>query len=194
MHHQADPCDHPTNTSSSRPRPAASGQRRVAEAERRTEALQPPVAAARAVRAMASFIASYGAKIESMGHHPDKVVINTLTSLATDAMAAPTPEANPVAIAGVVESKLLRSKASCKLTVMYLMDSIVYNCGGVYRDIFARNLVQLFPVVHGEAPPEHKIRLRRLLAAWSQRKPAHPYNIVVVLRHFFKSARVSTVH
>ena len=55
-----------------------------------------------------------------------------------------------------------------KLPVLYLLDSIVKNIGGVYRDLFARHIVHTFTDTFNKVDEPTRQALVRLLKTWQQ--------------------------
>ena len=95
---------------------------------------------------MSEFLERYSATITKMGAFPDKMVINKLTKLAHDVLMKMVPGVTPQDIANLLQKKILRADAKCKVPIMYLIDSIFHNVNGGYIQLFTGNLCSIYHV------------------------------------------------
>jgi len=90
-----------------------------------------------------------------------KPVINSLTMIAEELL----PHA--VAIVGAIERRVANVAPDQKLSVMYLIDSICKNVGGVYIDNFAQRLPATIGMAYATASPKMRTSLQKLVKTWS---------------------------
>ncbi|KAI9254250.1 hypothetical protein BY458DRAFT_558860 [Sporodiniella umbellata] len=94
-----------------------------------------------------------------------KPIITNLTIMAQE---------NQTAAAGIVkeiESRLRINAAGQKLPILYLIDSICKNVGGIYIAIFGRNMVSVFLDAYNLSEPTAKQKFERLLQTWKNGMP-----------------------
>ncbi|EDV24606.1 uncharacterized protein TRIADDRAFT_56575 [Trichoplax adhaerens] len=89
-----------------------------------------------------------------------KPVINVLTILADENKEFATH------IVRILEGRLREVNIEMKLPVLYLIDSIVKNIGGQYRELFTQNLVSNFFHVFNQANDKVKHSLCKLRNTW----------------------------
>ncbi|KAK9872020.1 hypothetical protein WA026_015268 [Henosepilachna vigintioctopunctata] len=93
--------------------------------------------------------------------HDSKTLMYILTSLAEE-YAVYAAE-----IVTVVEEHLKKVEPSRKLLTIYLIDSIVRKLGGIYTELFQRNIAQNFCSVYEEVDTECQFDMIRLRKAWN---------------------------
>lgn len=95
---------------------------------------------------MADFLEKYSASITKMGAFPDKLVINKLTMLAHDVLNNLVPGVTPQDVANLLQKRILRADAKCKVPILFLIDSIFHNVNGGYIQLFSGNLCTIYHV------------------------------------------------
>ncbi|KAI9264838.1 hypothetical protein BY458DRAFT_490932 [Sporodiniella umbellata] len=95
-----------------------------------------------------------------------KPIITHLTILAQENQSTAAH-----AIVQEIEGQLRANVAEQKLPVLYLIDSICKNVGGVYLAIFARTMVNGFLDAYTLTDPSAQERLERLLQTWKHGLP-----------------------
>lgn len=97
---------------------------------------------------------------------PAKPVINSLT------ITADKNKQHASAIVQALESQLSNVRPHLKLPLVYLMDSILKNVGGIYIEQFSTNLVQTFMTTYDCCDPAVREKLLRVLGTWPSVFPA----------------------
>ncbi|CDH54150.1 mrna cleavage factor complex component [Lichtheimia corymbifera JMRC:FSU:9682] len=88
------------------------------------------------------------------------------------------------AIVREIEQQIRHNAPGQKLPILYLIDSICKNVGGVYIDHFARNIVSTFMDAYTLTDPQTRRSFERLLQTWKNGLPnGHP----VFSRHVIES-------
>lgn len=113
----------------------------------------------------AEVASSYRAELEELTFN-SKPIINSLTMIAEELL----PHAG--VIVEVVDSKIRSAPADQKLPVIYLMDSIVKNIGGAYKEQFARHVPELIGLTYAVATPKVMTSLKNLAKTWDGVFPA----------------------
>ena len=113
----------------------------------------------------AEVASSYRAELEELTFN-SKPIINSLTMIAEELL----PHAG--VIVEVVDSKIRSAPADQKLPVIYLMDSIVKNIGGAYKEQFARHVPELIGLTYAVATPKVMMSLKNLAKTWDGVFPA----------------------
>ncbi|XP_033103764.1 pre-mRNA cleavage complex 2 protein Pcf11-like [Anneissia japonica] len=90
-----------------------------------------------------------------------KPMINVLTMLAVDNIKYAKD------IVGLVESRIQKASGKEKLPVLYLMDSIIKNKGGVYLQYFSSNLVQTFVGAFAKVDEKTRESMFKLRSTWN---------------------------
>lgn len=116
--------------------------------------------------------------LQRMGAHPDRALIEKLTSQARQA------QAHPQAVMELVQHLLVRSlsssPAACRVPILFVADSILKNVGGAYvaamEPHIHRAFCESFSVVGGADPGSMtglngQIRLYRMLQTWERNSP-----------------------
>ena len=126
--------------------------------------------------------------LQRMGAHPDRALIEKLTSQARQA------QAHPQAVMELVQFLLVRSLGSspeaCRVPILFVADSILKNVGGAYvaamEPHIHRAFCESFSVVGGADPGSMtglngQIRLYRMLQTWERNTPPlFPYQTVAI--------------
>uniref|UniRef100_A0A7S2RQA0 CID domain-containing protein n=1 Tax=Mucochytrium quahogii TaxID=96639 RepID=A0A7S2RQA0_9STRA len=120
---------------------------------------------------MGDFLGDYERRLKGMGSHPDKNKINHLTKLAGDVSQGAVPNVRVTDIVGCVGHCLLRAPPEAKLTIIYLMDSIMFNVRGDYPRLLAEQMPHYFRDAYRTGTETSRAALRKLLKAWAARKP-----------------------
>ncbi|KAI8968386.1 hypothetical protein BDF20DRAFT_916922 [Mycotypha africana] len=94
-----------------------------------------------------------------------KPIITNLTIMAQEHQMA------AGVIVGEIENQLRNNAPAQKLPVLYLIDSICKNIGGVYIVYFGRNMVNLFLDAYTLADPTVRRSFERLLQTWKNGMP-----------------------
>lgn len=94
-----------------------------------------------------------------------KPLINTLTIIAGEN----THVAN--AIVSAIEQQLLNAIPARKLPLVYLIDSIIKNIGGVYIPTFTYNLPQIFVETYQSVDPATRASMEKVLRTWKHYPP-----------------------
>jgi hypothetical protein len=76
-------------------------------------------------------------------------------------------------IVKVIENKIINAQPEEKITVLYLLDSIVKNVKSVYIEAFSKNLFVLFRSAYETSDIKSKVILRNLFATWMGVFPQH---------------------
>ncbi|KND04116.1 uncharacterized protein SPPG_01555 [Spizellomyces punctatus DAOM BR117] len=96
-----------------------------------------------------------------------KPIITNLTIIAQEnTPAAP-------AIVQAIEDQMRNAQPKQKLPVLYLMDSIIKNVGGIYINLFARNIVRIFVSAYEMVDADDKQRFFKVLSTWKS-QPTGP--------------------
>ena len=95
---------------------------------------------------MSEYIEKVSKIVDTLQSHPDKNVINAITKIAEGVSKSSTPGVNPKDIVSVVEKKTLMASSERRLSLLYLLDSILYNVKSPYSDLFQTNLPAVFVV------------------------------------------------
>lgn len=116
--------------------------------------------------------------LQRMGAHPDRALIEKLTSQARQMQAL------PQAVMELVQHLLVRSlsssPAACRVPILFVADSILKNVGGAYvaamEPHIHRAFCESFSVVGGADPGSMtglngQIRLYRMLQTWERNAP-----------------------
>ncbi|KAG0750459.1 hypothetical protein G6F57_004437 [Rhizopus arrhizus] len=94
-----------------------------------------------------------------------KPIITNLTIMAQENQGAAT------VIVKEIENQLRINAVGQKLPVLYLIDSICKNVGGIYITIFGRNMVNVFLDAYTLSEPSVRERFERLLQTWKNGMP-----------------------
>ncbi|KAK4512022.1 DRAP deaminase [Mucor velutinosus] len=98
-----------------------------------------------------------------------KPIITNLTIMAQENQGAAS------VIVKEIENQLRNNAAGQKLPVLYLIDSICKNVGGVYITNFSRNMVNVFLDAYALTDPTVRKSFERLLQTWKNGMPGgHP--------------------
>ncbi|KAI8928238.1 hypothetical protein BC831DRAFT_412011 [Entophlyctis helioformis] len=89
-----------------------------------------------------------------------KPIITSLTIIAQENIACAS------VIAQVIADQIRLAPPKQKIPVMYLMDSILKNIGGVYKDYFAKTLVATFTTAYASVDSSDKQRMQKLAGTW----------------------------
>ncbi|KAG1442011.1 hypothetical protein G6F56_011240 [Rhizopus delemar] len=114
-----------------------------------------------------------------------KPIITNLTIMAQENQTAAT------GIVREIENRLRMNTAGQKLPILYLIDSICKNVGGVYITIFGRNMVNAFLDAYTLSEPSAKERFERLLQTW---KNGMPNGRPVFARHIIEPIEKSIAY
>ena len=109
--------------------------------------------------------ASYAAELEELTFN-SKPIINSLTMIAEELL----PHAS--VLVKVIEDKIRSAPADQKLPTVYLMDSIVKNIGGAYKQQFAASVPELLGATYDVATPKVMTSLKNLAKTWDGIFPA----------------------
>ncbi|RCH81269.1 hypothetical protein CU097_005068, partial [Rhizopus azygosporus] len=105
-----------------------------------------------------------------------KPIITNLTIMAQENQAA------AAVIVKEIENQLRNNAAGQKLPVLYLIDSICKNVGGVYISIFGRNMVNTFLDAYTLSDANVRRSFERLLQTWKNGlpggRPVFPRHII----------------
>ncbi|KAI8365709.1 hypothetical protein BD560DRAFT_401445 [Blakeslea trispora] len=114
-----------------------------------------------------------------------KPIITNLTIMAQDNQAAASY------IVREIENQLRNNASGQKLPVLYLIDSICKNVGGIYISYFSRNMVNVFLDAYTLTDPTVRKSFERLLQTWKNGMPGgHP----VFPRHVIEPIERSIVY
>ena len=113
----------------------------------------------------AEVASSYSAELEELTFN-SKPIINSLTMIAEELL----PWSG--VIVEVIESKIQSAPADQRLPIIYLMDSIVKNIGGAYKERFARSAPELLGGTYDVATPKVMTSLKNLAKTWDGVFPA----------------------
>mmetsp|Transcript_8972 Transcript_8972/g.9956 ORF Transcript_8972/g.9956 Transcript_8972/m.9956 type:complete len:574 (+) Transcript_8972:326-2047(+) len=91
-----------------------------------------------------------------------KLIINNLTIIADENIK------HAREIVDVVWRRMLQSPPNAKLPVIYLMDSILKNVGGVYLDMFAKNLFYNVTSTFDKVDSQTRNLITSLVETWKQ--------------------------
>ncbi|TPX37058.1 hypothetical protein SmJEL517_g00862 [Synchytrium microbalum] len=80
-------------------------------------------------------------------------------------------------IVDVIESQIRNAPSAQKLPVLYLLDSIVKNLGGVFVLEFSRNIVKTFAQAYDSVSWEDRARMAKLVESWKVPPPPHSSSI-----------------
>ncbi|KAJ3279278.1 hypothetical protein HK104_001590 [Borealophlyctis nickersoniae] len=94
-----------------------------------------------------------------------KPIITNLTIIAQENLSAAS------AIVQAIEDQMRNAQPKQKLPVLYLLDSICKNVGGVYISLFARNVVRVFSSAYQAVDKEDKLKFQRVLNTWKNHPP-----------------------
>nr|CAB3264699.1 pre-mRNA cleavage complex 2 protein Pcf11 [Phallusia mammillata] len=111
---------------------------------------------------MEDAIEEYQSSLEDLTFN-SKPHINNLTILADES------KQYAEQIVKLVEAQL--SKASFKLPIMYLLDSIIKNVGENYKPMFAKNIVHTFKISFESSDDKSKMALYKLRTTWDDHFP-----------------------
>ncbi|KAI8337846.1 hypothetical protein EDC96DRAFT_346839 [Choanephora cucurbitarum] len=114
-----------------------------------------------------------------------KPIITNLTIMAQDNQAAASY------IVREIENQLRNNAAGQKLPVLYLIDSICKNVGGIYISYFSRNMVNVFLDAYTLTDPTVRKSFERLLQTW---KNGMPGGLPVFPRHVIEPIERSIVY
>lgn len=109
-----------------------------------------------------------------------KPIISELTDLAKrDISIAPL-------IVEAIENQLKNVPSHQKLPLMYLMDSICKNIGGIYLSLFSMNLTKIFGQTYNLVDSDTQMKLKRLVNTWKDypKGPLFSQNILENLNSF----------
>ena len=109
--------------------------------------------------------ASYAAELEELTFN-SKPIINSLTMIAEELL----PHAS--VLVKVIEDKIRSAPPDQKLPTVYLMDSIVKNIGGAYKQQFAASVPELLGATYDVATPKVMTSLKNLAKTWDGIFPA----------------------
>lgn len=93
-----------------------------------------------------SFLETISKRIDGIGAHPEKKLINALTVTAQDVMAGNVPGTEPANLMSLILKKILKAKPNKKVPLWYLIDSILFNVGHVYLKNIENDLPAVFQV------------------------------------------------
>lgn len=109
----------------------------------------------------------YREMLIDLGPHPDKVLINTLSMVAedySDSMKC------GKSIYDNIRTLLVSTSISpdCKLPLVYVIDSLLKNVGGVFVSLVAEDASKWIPLVFGSLGnrPEYRAKLKKVLMTW----------------------------
>ena len=102
---------------------------------------------------------SYAAELEELTFN-SKPIINSLTMIAEELL----PHAS--VLVKVIGDKIHSAPAVQKLPIVYLMDSIVKNIGGAYKEQFATRVPELLGATYDVATPKVMTSLKNLAKTW----------------------------
>ena len=108
---------------------------------------------------------SYAAELEELTFN-SKPIINSLTMIAEELL----PHAS--VLVKVIEDKIRSAPPDQKLPTVYLMDSIVKNIGGAYKQQFAASVPELLGATYDVATPKVMTSLKNLAKTWDGIFPA----------------------
>lgn len=86
----------------------------------------------------AAFLADFVREMDEMGSVATKEVVNALTMIAADNAS------RAADIVGAIEARVRSAPGPNRLALLYLLDSIIKNLGGAFREAASRNIVQTF--------------------------------------------------
>ena len=102
---------------------------------------------------------SYAAELEELTFN-SKPIINSLTMIAEELL----PHAS--VLVKVIGDKIHSAPPDQKLPIVYLMDSIVKNIGGAYKEQFAARVPELLGATYDVATPKVMTSLKNLAKTW----------------------------
>ncbi|KAJ8326589.1 mRNA 3' end processing factor, variant 2 [Batrachochytrium dendrobatidis] len=90
-----------------------------------------------------------------------KPIITNLTIIAQENINSSS------AIVHAVEERIKNSQPKHRVPTIYLMDSIIKNVGGIYRTLFAKNIVSVFSDAYSAVDQADQLRLQKLVRTWA---------------------------
>ncbi|CAH0560740.1 unnamed protein product [Brassicogethes aeneus] len=94
-----------------------------------------------------------------------KPLINVLTMLAEENLQ------NASDIVEAIETHLSKVHTDVKLPILYLMDCIVKNVGGIYKELFSQNVVSTFCNVFKVVDEKTRAEMYKLRQTWNDQFP-----------------------
>ncbi len=95
---------------------------------------------------MTEFIDKFANIVDSLQSHPDKNVINAITRIAQDVSSRSVAGVTAADIVGVIEGRIFRASPERRLSLLYVIDSVLYNVKSPYRELFENNISKVFIV------------------------------------------------
>lgn len=109
----------------------------------------------------------FGAGIDELGTHPDRVKFEAMGMIAEDALGNPAAISN---LCSIIWSKLNMVDGPRKLPILYLLDYISKRFGEPFQFAFSGQLVPSFVSAYHMAPPMDKEKLKGLLKTWNDQQ------------------------
>ncbi|GMH73062.1 hypothetical protein TrST_g10224 [Triparma strigata] len=120
---------------------------------------------------LATDVTSFKSLLKSLGGHPDKKIINSLTMLCEDYNTSPSASSQ---LYNLIRTSLLNSStpSSHKLPLIYLLDSMLHNADDVssklYKKLISGEVKLVYNSVWNSVEEKDKKRLQRLAGIWEK--------------------------
>eukprot|EP00941_MAST-03F_sp_MAST-3F-sp1_P003149 g3149.t1 len=131
-------------------------------------------------------INDYNIELDGLGGHPDKAKINLLSMLADDFKEFSST------IVSIIHAKISSVHPSCKLPILYTIDSILKNVRGPYRAAFGAVIVGLFSNAYIAVDTKSRGSMMRVLRTW-QESSLFPESTLSDLERLAKTAPPATL-
>ena len=117
------------------------------------------------------FLDDLARRLKDLGNRPDKHKIDALGSMASAVLGGNIAGVSEKDVGDFVKSRLVRAAPDCKVPILYLIDSIIYNLRrSSYPSIFQEHLPIIFRDTYQSVKEADKQRMNRLLYKWEKRE------------------------
>eukprot|EP00816_Leptocylindrus_hargravesii_P002500 CAMPEP_0196805444 /NCGR_PEP_ID=MMETSP1362-20130617/5207_1 /TAXON_ID=163516 /ORGANISM="Leptocylindrus danicus, Strain CCMP1856" /LENGTH=551 /DNA_ID=CAMNT_0042178359 /DNA_START=79 /DNA_END=1731 /DNA_ORIENTATION=+ len=112
-------------------------------------------------------VSDFQSQVNGLGAHPDKVKINTISMIADDYQTIPTISKQLYGcMRAILVDQHREENPDIKLPLVYLLDSILKNVGGIFIDLAAKDAGIWMRKVFETVKDVDKSRLRRVHGTW----------------------------